>query len=236
MAIPSKDDLIALYRKRATNYDIRANLYYLIGFREWAYRKRAIAALQLRRGDTVVEIGCGTGLNFALLQRSVGSEGRIVGVDINDAMLGQARKRVERKGWLNVELIGWDAASFEFPETSDGVLFTLAITLVPEFDEVIRKGAEALAPGRHFVILDFKRPKWPPLWLVRALVGMAAPFGLTLEMANRHPCKSLERYTREFQMQEIYFGFAYLARGQADSGSARTLEAPTTADSMGGGR
>lgn len=54
-------ELTALYRKRAKRYDWTANRYYLIGFREWAYRKKAVAALCLMRGDTVVEIGCGTG-------------------------------------------------------------------------------------------------------------------------------------------------------------------------------
>jgi demethylmenaquinone methyltransferase/2-methoxy-6-polyprenyl-1,4-benzoquinol methylase len=52
------------YRKRAKNYDFAANLYYLMGFRINAYRKQAVKALQLQQGDTVVEIGCGTGLNF----------------------------------------------------------------------------------------------------------------------------------------------------------------------------
>ena len=72
----SKDDLIALYRKRAPNYDFTANLYYLIGYREWAYRKRAVDALQLSLGDTVVEIACGTGLNFGLFERHAIEEHR----------------------------------------------------------------------------------------------------------------------------------------------------------------
>ena len=89
----------ALYRKRARNYDWTANLYYLIGYREWAYRRRAVAALHLGLGDTVVEMCCGTGLNFPLLQAAVGPAGRIIGVDLTDAMLDGARRRVERNGW-----------------------------------------------------------------------------------------------------------------------------------------
>ena len=53
----TKDQLKHLYRKRAANYDFSANLYYLIGFREESYRKSAVSALGLERGDTVVEIG-----------------------------------------------------------------------------------------------------------------------------------------------------------------------------------
>ena len=61
-----------LYTKRAPRYDLSANLYYLIGFRENAYRKKAVDALQLNPGETVVELGCGTGLNFRYLQDAIG--------------------------------------------------------------------------------------------------------------------------------------------------------------------
>jgi len=212
--ILSKEELVALYHKRASNYDFTANLYYLIGYRERAYRKRAVEALSLGLGDTVVEIACGTGLNFGLLREAVGPQGRVVGVDINGAMLAQARKRVERRAWSNVELVQSDAAAFEFPESVDGVISTFAITLVPEFDGVIQRGVSKLAPGRRFVILDFKRPDWPPLWLVKAFVRITAPFGVSLELAERHPWESLERYSGSFQLEELYWGFTYLAVGQ----------------------
>jgi ubiquinone/menaquinone biosynthesis C-methylase UbiE len=58
--------LISLYRKRAKRYDRSALLLYLAGFRHWAYRERAIQSLALNDGDTVVDLGCGTGLNFSL--------------------------------------------------------------------------------------------------------------------------------------------------------------------------
>jgi hypothetical protein len=48
-------------------YDLTAHFYYLIGFREWSYRKRAIRTLRLQPGASVVEIGCGSGLNLPLL-------------------------------------------------------------------------------------------------------------------------------------------------------------------------
>jgi demethylmenaquinone methyltransferase/2-methoxy-6-polyprenyl-1,4-benzoquinol methylase len=133
--------LIALYQKRAKRYDWTANLYYLIGFREWSYRKRAVAALRLKRGDVVVEIGCGTGLNFALLEEAVGPEGKVIGVDMTDAMLSEARKKVDSAGWSNVTLIQCDAAEYAFSGKVDGILSTFALTLVPEYDEVIRRGA-----------------------------------------------------------------------------------------------
>lgn len=210
----TKTELIDLYRRRARNYDFTANLYYLIGYREWAYRKKSVSALAPQPGDTVVEIGCGTGLNLGLLRDAVGPDGRIVGVDINDAMLAQARKRVADKGWSNVELVHSDAASYVFPEGVNGIISTFAITLVPEFDEVIQRGVRALAPRHRFVILDFKRPDWPPLWLVKAFVRITAPFGVSLGLAERHPWESLECYAEGFRLEELYFGFTYLAVGK----------------------
>ena len=170
MGIPSKEELIELYRKRARHYDVTANLYYLIGFREWAYRKMAVSALNLSRGDTVIEIGCGTGLNFNLLQKAVGPEGKILGVDLTDYMLAQARIRIEETKWSNVELIECDATEY-------------AITLIPEFDLVIKNGCSALAPGKRFVVLDFKLPSNWLSFLAPLGVLITRPFGVSLEMA-----------------------------------------------------
>ena len=135
----SKDELARLYRKRARHYDISANLYYFLGVREFAYRKKAVRALGLKRGDMVVEIGCGTGLNFGLLREAVGSEGRIVGVDFTGEMLAEAAERIAENRWSNIELVQSDAAMYQFPERLDGILSTFAITLMPEYDLIIKR-------------------------------------------------------------------------------------------------
>ena len=213
----TKNELIHLYRKRAERYDMTALVYYLLGFREWAYRRAAVDALQLRPGNTVIEIGCGTGLNFPLLQEAVGEEGRIVGVDITDAMLRQARSRVDEEGWENVELVHSDAASYRFPEGTDGILSTFALTLVPEYDEVIRRGARALTPGGRWVVADMKLPEGP---LQKALLPVLLPlsrlFGVTLDLAERHPWESLQRHAGHHGAEERYFGYVYIAWGERE--------------------
>lgn len=79
-----------IYRRIAPNYDRSLLLLRLCGFREQHYRRRAVAALALRPGATVVDLGCGTGRNFPLLRAAVGPQGRVVGVDLTDAMLRAA--------------------------------------------------------------------------------------------------------------------------------------------------
>ncbi len=215
MASLDQGALVDVYRKRARHYDLYARLFPLVGFRQWDYRVKAVQALELHRGDTVVDIGCGTGLNFSLLERAIGLEGTLIGVDLTDAMLAQAQKRVKENGWSNVKLVQSDAAVFQFPRGVDGILSTYAITLVPEFDRVIRNGCQALKPGKRWAIADFKLPSGGPSFLSPLLVQLLVrPFGGTLEMSSRHPWESIHQYMRNTRMTEFYMGAVYVIVGE----------------------
>lgn len=206
--------LTELYRRRAKRYDFTANLYYLLGFREWKYRKKAIAALGLRSGDTVVEIGCGTGLNFGLLEEAIGPRGKIIGVDLTDAMLHGARARIEREGWRNVELVECDAGQYEFSREVDAIISTFALTLVPEFDDVIKHGAQSLRLGRRWVVADLKMPDNWCRHLYPLLLPLFRPFGVTLDLAERHPWESMEKYLKNVTVEDFFLGFTYIASGE----------------------
>src|SRR3990172_9169667 len=73
-------------------------------------RRAARLALGVRPGDRVLEVACGTGLNFTHLRELVGNEGRVVGVELTPAMLDIARRRITRHSWRNVEVREADAA------------------------------------------------------------------------------------------------------------------------------
>lgn len=212
----NKQEIADLYRKRSKRYDFTAQLYYLPGFREYAYREKAVKALALKRGDTVVEIGCGTGLNFRLLQNELGSEGKIVGVDLTDSMLSRAQQRVRRNGWSNVELVQSDAAVFSFPQKVDGIISTFALTYIPEYEQVIRAGSQALGPSGRFVILDFKLPSNWILKLAPLLVLTMRPFGVTIDLAQRHPWEALKKYFPNVAVHQFYGGCVYIAVGSKE--------------------
>lgn len=206
-----------LYRKRAQSYDWATQLYRLVGFPLERFRDRAVDALCLSPGDTVVEIGCGTGANFSRIMERIGPTGRLIGVDLTDAMLAQARARVAREGWKNVELVQGDAAKVELPQGVAGILSTLALTLMPGYDEVIARGARALKPGGRWVVADLKEPRDVPEWLLKAGLALCQPYGVTLEYADRHPWEVLERELPHTQMRELFFGIAYIATGRREA-------------------
>src|SRR5215213_4573356 len=93
------------YDRIARTYSVLEPLYLIFP----PARRRAVAALGLKPGDTVLEIGAGTGRNFPYLVEAVGPSGTIIGVDASPGMLAKARKLIERHGWSNVELLQQDA-------------------------------------------------------------------------------------------------------------------------------
>jgi len=135
-----------------------------IPFFEWALfmpsglRRRAVDQLKLRRGDRVLEVGCGTGRNFTYLREAVGPEGRIYGVDLSKGMLRRARKLCQRRQWTNVVLIEADAANYASQELFDGVLFSFSYNVMPHHRSVLCQVWKQLRPGGRLVIMDARLP------------------------------------------------------------------------------
>src|ERR1043165_10301035 len=127
----TREHLIETYRKKAKHYDFTSRLYPAPGYPQRSQRLRAVQALGLRAGDSVIDVACGTGLNFPLIEEVIGPSGRIVGVDLTDAMLAQAQERIEANGWSNISLVQADAADFDFPTGADAILSTYALSQVP---------------------------------------------------------------------------------------------------------
>lgn len=216
---PTQERLIETYRKKAKHYDIVSRLYPVPGYPQRTQCRRAVQALRLRPGGTVVDVACGTGQNFPLIEQAIGPDGRIIGVDLTDAMLARAQCRVEHNGWSNVSLVQADAADYSFPAEVDAILSTYALSHVPECGGVITHGAEALARGGRWVVLDLKAPDNAPRLLAQAGTALGRRFGSTDEWLARRPWEGVRAAMQDalgdLFWSELCFGTAFLAAGVA---------------------
>jgi ubiquinone/menaquinone biosynthesis C-methylase UbiE len=220
-----RDRLIETYRKKAKHYDITSRLYPVPGYPHQGQRLRAVQALGLRAGDRVIDLACGTGLNFPLIEDVIGPGGRIVGVDLTDAMLAQAQDRIAAHGWSNISLVQADAAEYGFPTQAEAILSTYALTQVPECAAVIARGAAALSAGGRWVVLDVKVPGNTPGWLAQLGTAAVRPFAAIDEWIMRRPWEAIRAAMQEEladpSWTELFFGTAFLAAGSRGVQKAR---------------
>ncbi len=110
---------------------------------------------QLRRGMTVVDVGCGAGLDLLLAARAVGPNGRAIGIEMTDAMAARARRGAHTAGLENVEVRGGDAIALPVDaETADVVMSNGVLNLIPEKEIAVREMHRVLKPGGQLLLAD----------------------------------------------------------------------------------
>jgi demethylmenaquinone methyltransferase/2-methoxy-6-polyprenyl-1,4-benzoquinol methylase len=211
--------IVQTYSKRSKSYDSDVKIFDLfrsMGFDIPGWREAAIRNLHLQPGDSVIDIGCGTGLTFPLLYEAVGPTGKIIGVDLSEGMLEQAQQLVTENGWRNVELTNIDVTKYDFPIKVNGILSTFALIIIPDSGQVIAKACEALLPGGRISILDMAWPEsWPIYWW-RAFFWLKT-FGLTREVLERKPWEDIWREMdlnlQDVTLKRFWFKMMYLTSG-----------------------
>jgi demethylmenaquinone methyltransferase/2-methoxy-6-polyprenyl-1,4-benzoquinol methylase len=211
----TRDEVLEVYQKRAGIYEAAVYGCYLLGFPIGRYRRLVLEALSPQPNDTIIEIGCGTGMNFPLLEERLGPGGRIIGVDMSEAMLKRAQGRIENAGWENVELVCASAADYRFPEGVDGIIATGVLTYEPDYDGVIERGTRALSSGKRWVVFDYKMPSGWFRHFVPLFVWIFRPFGISRALFERTPWESIKLHLRKPEIEEFYFGLIFIASGEA---------------------
>jgi demethylmenaquinone methyltransferase/2-methoxy-6-polyprenyl-1,4-benzoquinol methylase len=179
----------------------------LAGFQGWepSLRRRTVDHLQLGPGDEVLDLACGRGSNFPFLQRVIGPNGRVVGVDYSPEMLAAAEALVRRKRWTNVELVHADAAQLGYRAAFDGALCTIAMTVIPDWHAALYNLVAAVRPGKRVAIMDGRAGGYPRIAtpFARAFARLtAAELDRDVAAAARALLTNVREETRMFG---IYF-------------------------------
>jgi demethylmenaquinone methyltransferase/2-methoxy-6-polyprenyl-1,4-benzoquinol methylase len=201
--IPNRQS-VDRYRRHAAGYDASAR-------RTMPLRRRAVALLDLRPGDVVLDVGAGTGLSYELLLAGVGAAGRVLAVEQSPEMFAHAQARVSRHAWTKVWHCNASAETVELPEPADAVLFNYVhdITRTPQAVANILRQSK---PGARIAMAGMKFFPW---W--------TGPLNLLAWLKNRpynakagelwNPWDIVAASCDGFEVESTQLGMGYLARG-----------------------
>lgn len=114
-----------------------------------------LPAAELRPGDTVLDVGCGAGIDTVLAAHAVGPSGRVIALDFLPEMLSRTEAAAEQAGLGNVETVEAEMEEIPLPsERVDHVIANGTINLSPRKQRVLAECGRALRPGGRLTVAD----------------------------------------------------------------------------------
>lgn len=174
VAAVENDFVERVYEKLAKVYDV------VFGPTLHPGRLVAIERMGIRRGERVLEVGVGTGINTSLYPRKC----HVTGIDLSSSMLEKARERVAREGLRNVRLLEMDAARLTFADDSFDIVYApYLVSVVPDPVQVVREMRRVCRPGGKIIILNHFRSANPLLSRIeRAISPLTVHIGFKSDL------------------------------------------------------
>ncbi|MPQ97981.1 methyltransferase domain-containing protein [Modestobacter sp. I12A-02628] len=168
-------------------------------------RRAAFELLDLRPGERVLDVGCGTGLDLPFV-RAAGAT--FHGVDASPQMLGTARRRA--RGWSGATFLAADATSpavDELPGGFDAVVCTYALSIIPAWPVAFARAVGRARPGARVVVVDMQPASGP----LRPLADLAMRLGGV--DPDAHPWTAVEQRCTDVEARSFWSGHVQLRLG-----------------------
>ena len=143
------------YSEHARSYDQKTGAFQ-------GYRQAVVEALPVRRGQVVLDVGCGTGLCCGLLREKVGPQGGVIGIEQSPEMAAVAREHIAGEGWPNVTVVQSPVEEAEIAVTADAALFC-AVHDILQSPDALRNVISKLRPGAWVAAGG---GKWAAPWMM----------------------------------------------------------------------
>ncbi len=189
--------------KVAKKYDLSISHFF------GRFKKLAFNDSSLTGGDRVLVFCCGTGLDFPHILRKIGKDGEIVGVDFSSEMLNQAKEKIRKKKWENIELIEADITKFKdiLDKKFDVGVCTLGMSIIPEYKSAYYNLFSYVKKQGEIIIGDMQLASG---WLARLnplTIFLSKKYGGTYEghQNSIELCSMMKKELTEVRKSEFFF-------------------------------
>lgn len=205
------ENMDKMYRYQRYFYDLTRK-YYLLG------RDKLIAEMDIQAGENILEAGCGTGRNLAILAQKY-PKANFFGLDASSVMIEESQKKVDSKSLKNVQLQIALADDFNFDKTFnlakpfDTIFFSYSISMIPPWKESIANALKNLKSGGSFYIVDFYDQKDLPGWFQKLLQGWLRQFHVQFWGELMPHLESLEKQgLGKLTVTSLYRRYSFIAK------------------------
>jgi len=150
--------VVALFNLVASGYDNAALRYFPFA------ADRLIAQMQPASGAKVLDVATGTGVVALAAAQAVGEKGRVIAIDLAEAMLDRLQEKIDKFGIGNIDLHVMDASSLDFRrDYFDHVVCSFGIFFLPDMLLALKEWVRVLKPGGRILFTSFGKESFQPM-------------------------------------------------------------------------